>query len=177
MNLSYYVFCPIYILLDLGLIVCVSRMKRFQKTMSYLQIIIAICEIVPSIFWMIEDRVLNHESLCAIVGVVNQFFFNSQSCWNFLVSLYCYFTVTVSVSTANEYSKWFSYYGIGFPAILTILPFCIDAIWKQGFPYGNAIYDCWISNEYPRLRIALYYVQLWFHFAGIIILLARVFYH
>ncbi|KAJ3074676.1 hypothetical protein HDU98_010566 [Podochytrium sp. JEL0797] len=170
-----YTLCPFSIASNIGLLVCVATTKKFHKTLNYFQCCLACSEAYISIMWAVGNSVSGNEGLCTFFGSTHQFFINSSSCWSFLIPLYSYMIIMYSSGTADDLWYFFHAYGWGVPAILTVLTFVFQAAWSRGNIMGDATYQCWISSQYPELRIALFYVPLWIHFGLIIAIFACIF--
>ncbi|KAJ3237994.1 hypothetical protein HDU81_008602 [Chytriomyces hyalinus] len=92
----------------------------------------------------------------------------------FIISLYVYLSIIYRQGVAERY--WYYYHGYtwGMSALFTGLLFVMEAVYKRGPIFGDATFECWISPNYPDLRINLFYLPLWVHSAFIFAMYARI---
>ncbi|TPX55215.1 hypothetical protein CcCBS67573_g09492 [Chytriomyces confervae] len=144
--------------------------------MSFLQVNLAGLEVIQAAMYLIGNEIAKTSpTTCFVVGITAQFFFNSATLMNFIISLYVYLSILHRQGVAERY--WYYYHGYtwGMSALFTGLLFVMEAMLKRGSVIGNATFECWISPSYPDLRINLFYVPLWIHFGFIFAMYARIF--
>ncbi|KAJ3237991.1 hypothetical protein HDU81_008599 [Chytriomyces hyalinus] len=169
------VFGSMSVSLNLSLIACVMALDRFHKPMPYLQANLAGLEIIQASIYMIGNEISKTSpKVCFYVGITAQFFFNSVTFMNFNISLYVYLSIIYRRGVAERY--WYYYHGYvwGMSAILTGLAFVMQSVRKRGPAFGDSTFECWISEEYPELRIEMFYLPLWINSAFIFAIYARI---
>ncbi|KAI8836428.1 hypothetical protein BJ741DRAFT_605440 [Chytriomyces cf. hyalinus JEL632] len=163
------------VFLNLCLIACVSALDRFHKPISYLQANLAVLEIIQASIYIIGNEIAKTSpTTCFHVGIFGQLFANATTFMNLNISLYVYLSIIYRRGVAERY--WYHYHGYtwGMSALLTGLAFVMQAVRKRGPVFGDATFECWISVEYPELRIDLFYLPLWINSAFIFAIYARI---
>ncbi|KAJ3058969.1 hypothetical protein HDU98_004988, partial [Podochytrium sp. JEL0797] len=168
--------CPIAIAANAALIISVYRNKIFRKTVNYFQACLAGSEIMTALMWTIGPGVSGQQNLCTVLGVAEQFFINGTSCWCFLIPLYSYVVILYSAELADQCWPYFHTYGWGVPSLLTALVFILSAMSNNGLAMGDSTYTCWISANYPGLRVSLFFIPMWIHFVLIITIYTRIYF-
>ncbi|KAI9330882.1 hypothetical protein BDR26DRAFT_871081 [Obelidium mucronatum] len=137
------------ILGNVSLLVCVFRIKRFHKVISYMQACLATLEILQSSIYIIGPDT-SHPTFCTIVGTLAQFIFNAITFWNFLISLYCYITIIYPPKSRRQPLALLPPLRVGsLPSFMVILLYTVAALDNRGS---------------PDLRVDLFYIPLWIHF-------------
>ncbi|KAI8835014.1 hypothetical protein BJ741DRAFT_608880 [Chytriomyces cf. hyalinus JEL632] len=168
--------CPLSIAANASLVVSVIIIKKLHKPLNYLQGLLSISEIIVAINLMIGTSAISQGALCTALGIFYQFFAVGQSCWNVIISFYCYVLVTSGIKDADAYWNYFMIYGWGVPALFTASLFVAQATMGRSGPlFGDALYTCWISSEYSELRLALFFDVIWVHFFILMALYIRMF--
>ncbi|KAJ3240063.1 hypothetical protein HDU81_004708 [Chytriomyces hyalinus] len=168
--------CPLSIAANASLVVSVIIIKKLHKPLNYLQGLLSISEIIVAINLMVGTSAISQGALCTALGIFYQFFAVGQSCWNVIISFYCYVLVTSGIKDADAYWSYFMIYGWGVPALFTSLLFVAQAAMGRSGPlFGDALYTCWISSEYSELRLALFFDVIWVHFFILMALYIRMF--
>ncbi|KAJ3237993.1 hypothetical protein HDU81_008601 [Chytriomyces hyalinus] len=169
------VFCSTSVALNLSVIACVVTLERFHKPMSYLQAHLAGLEIMQASIYIIGTEVAKTApAVCLFAGIVGQFFATAVTCMNLIISLYVYLSIIYRRAVAERY--WYYYHGYvwGMAVLLTGLLFVMQAVLKRGSVIGDSTFECWISSDYPELRIHFFYLPLWIHSAFIFAIYARI---
>ncbi|TPX64576.1 hypothetical protein CcCBS67573_g08377 [Chytriomyces confervae] len=169
------VFCSMSVFFNLSLIACVVALKRFHKPMSFLQANLAGFEIIHASMYIIGSEIAKTSpTACFYLGIACQLFANAVSFMSVIISLYVYLSIIYRRGVAERY--WYYYHGYvyGMSAILTGLLFVMQAILGRGPVIGEATLECWISEEYPDLRVYLFYLPLWINSAFIFAIYARI---
>ncbi|KAI9341709.1 hypothetical protein BDR26DRAFT_918271 [Obelidium mucronatum] len=166
---------PIPLLSNLALIICVLLIKSRRTSIGYMQLSLAIMDILCSIGFSIGNVIVPNIPLCTVVGVFMQFCLHASSTWSLLCCVYCFLTIQYNSKVAE--SHWISYhlYGWGVPTIFTVAMFVCQAVLRRGNVIGDATFECWIAPQYADLRVALLYPILWIHFLIIGILYISIF--
>jgi hypothetical protein len=173
-QLIFYVVCPFTVSANFVVICIVVASKRLRRnSLALFQACLSIGDIVTGIAFLRGDSIAGTPS-CAVVATFLEFFYNSDSCFTFIAALYCYLTVMYNSKVSEQYWEWYIFYAVGVPSCFTMSIFVLDATLHQQIT-GDATYDCWISSEFPKIRLVLYYPLLWFHFVGIIWMYSHIF--
>ncbi|KAJ3240677.1 hypothetical protein HDU78_002210 [Chytriomyces hyalinus] len=169
------VFCSISVLLNLCLVAFVVALERFHKPMSYLQANLAGLEIIQASIYIIGNEIAKTSpTTCFYVGIFGQLVANGTTFMNLNISLYVYLSVIYRRGVAERYWYYYHAYVWGMSALLTGLAFVMQAVRKRGPVFGDSTFECWISAEYPDLRIDLFYLPLWINSAFIFAIYARI---
>ncbi|KAI9337489.1 hypothetical protein BDR26DRAFT_1008475 [Obelidium mucronatum] len=162
--------CAISIFANICLVLSVWRIKKLQQPFHRLQAYLAASEIIVAICWMTGSAISPIEPLCMSFGVVYQFAVTAVSCWTMVLSIFCYLTITYSPSVAKKYWICYHCYVWGSSLFYACILLLVQVTSKANNVLGDSTFECWISNQYPILRIALFYVLLWIHFIIILCL-------
>ncbi|KAI9341712.1 hypothetical protein BDR26DRAFT_933924 [Obelidium mucronatum] len=176
LRLAMHVVCPVALLANILLLVSLLRQARHRKSIGTMQGILAVADIALSIDFALGNQIASNEPLCTVIGAVHQFFLYVGSSWSFLVSLYCFLSVTYSNRTADQYWTRYYLYGFGLPFLFTAILFVLQAGLGRGNVIGDATFVCWISAAYPEIRIGLWFPTLWLHFLLSLVMFARIFF-
>ncbi|ORY43283.1 hypothetical protein BCR33DRAFT_766528 [Rhizoclosmatium globosum] len=168
--------CPFSIAANFAVVAIVAFVKRKQTTLGYLHAFLSLSDIWLAISWITGDTIAESKDLCIVFGALYEYFVSASSCWSFLIALHCYIIVIYSPKAAGKYWMVYLTYGIGVPSILVVGTFVSQFAMKRGDVFGDAEYQCWISPNYPELRIAFYYSVLWLHFVLILCFYIRIYF-
>ncbi|KAI8823263.1 hypothetical protein BJ741DRAFT_634567 [Chytriomyces cf. hyalinus JEL632] len=163
------------VFLNLCLIACVVALERFHKPMSFLQANLAGLEIIQASIYIIGNEIATTTpTTCFYVGIFGQLIANATTFMNLNISLYVYLSVIYRRGVAERY--WYYYHGYtwGMSALLTGIAFIMQAVLKRGPVFGDSTFECWISAEYPELRIDLFYLPLWINSVFIFAIYGRI---
>ncbi|ORY39121.1 hypothetical protein BCR33DRAFT_720364, partial [Rhizoclosmatium globosum] len=109
------------------------------------------------------------QTVCTVMGILFQFSITSISCWSLVLTFFCYLTVMYSPRVAKKYWLWFHCY-VWTSSILFSCILLITQVTMSSRVVGDSLFECWISDSYPWLRIILFYTPAWIHFIAIICL-------
>ncbi|KAJ3130862.1 hypothetical protein HK100_007316 [Physocladia obscura] len=83
------------------------------------------------------------------------------------MSLYVCIVIVQSKRIADNAWYYYHAYAWTFATLATSAIFITQVVEQNGPVIGDATYECWITNNYPTLRLGLLYGHLWFHCFGI----------
>ncbi|ORY37811.1 hypothetical protein BCR33DRAFT_854563 [Rhizoclosmatium globosum] len=153
---------PLSIVANVFLVGWVFRVKRVQKTVSYLQVCLALSDILRAIGPCVGTDI--SPNACNVMAIVDQFAYTSSTSWNLMISVYCYVTIFRNQTVADRLWLWYHMYAHILSILTTTCMFIGQAILKRGPVLGKGLTACWITANYPELRVYLFYVPIWIHF-------------
>ncbi|ORY22263.1 hypothetical protein BCR33DRAFT_797230 [Rhizoclosmatium globosum] len=157
--------------INLAVIACVAFTTRFHKVLYYMQVCLAVSEIICAIDWTIIAG-FPSASFCQSVGTWHEVFLNSTVGWTVLISVHCYVTVLKGATVANSYWWYYHAYGWGVPVLLMAIGLIVQKV--QGITvFGSTGAYCWIKDK--NYRVYLFYVELWIHIIFVVILYCFIF--
>ncbi|KAJ3296639.1 hypothetical protein HDU79_006050, partial [Rhizoclosmatium sp. JEL0117] len=157
--------------INLGVIACVTFTTKFHKVLYYMQVCLAVSEIICAIDWTIIAG-FPSASFCQAVGTWHEVFLNSTVCWTVLISVHCYVTVMKGAMIADSYWWYYHVYGWGLPLLLMAIGLIVQRV--QGFTvFGSTGVYCWIKDK--NYRVYLFYVELWIHIIVVVVLYCLIF--
>ncbi|ORY53758.1 hypothetical protein BCR33DRAFT_779096 [Rhizoclosmatium globosum] len=161
---------PITIAVTTAVIACVAFTKRFHKGLFYMQVFLAISEMICGIDWAIG--VASDTTACMAIGIWHEFFLNATVCWTVLISVHCYFTVMKGAMIADSYWLYYHAYGWGCPLLLTAIGLVVQKATETPI-YGSAGNYCWVQDK--NMRVFIFYIELWLHLIVILVLYTLLF--
>ncbi|KAI8620762.1 hypothetical protein BC830DRAFT_445933 [Chytriomyces sp. MP71] len=144
--------------------------------MNRMQAYLSFADMVSNIGWMLGTSIVSNVPFCTFVGLIFEFNAVLSTCYIFCISVLGYITVTRGSKSAEALKWWYFGYALGVPVVFTIVLVVTTSILQRGNMIGDATFECWISDAYPELKVALLYPLVWLHMVALSIIYSRIYF-